>query len=50
MKEFNIVGKLRIEDDLTHKQLLDRFYIALKNAGIFFSGETKLIEEELTKQ
>jgi hypothetical protein len=46
VKEFDIKGKLSIEDDLTHQEFISKFYVLLKAYGMHFSGQTKEIKDK----
>lgn len=41
MKEFEIKGKLIVDDNVTHEELIRMLYIMLKEGKLFFARETK---------
>lgn len=45
MKEFEIKGKLIVDDNVTHEELIRMLYIAIQEKNIFFKGETVEIKE-----
>jgi hypothetical protein len=45
VKEFQIVGKISIEDDLSHQEFLNKFYVLLKEYDMHFAGESKEVKD-----
>jgi hypothetical protein len=46
MKEFDILGTLSTDEDLDHKQMLEKFYAILKANGFHFSGSTAKVKDK----
>lgn len=43
LKEFKISGRIIVDEDITHEELLERLYICLKIKELHFIGETRKI-------
>jgi hypothetical protein len=46
VKEFDIKGKIIIENDLTHQEFLNKFYVLLKAYDMHFAGESKEVNKD----